>query len=278
MENLALQPLVSICIPCYNAGAFIQETLKSVFSQTYRNIKVVVCDDCSTDNSVEKVKEMNDSRLELVVNPRNLGQIANYNNALSHAVGKYTKLLCDDDILEPECIEKQVRAFEMQAGKNVVLVTANRKNIINEKGERVLSMKIFPGEGFFNGKKMIKKIAHRGNIIGEPGAPLMLTDALQKVPVVYEDMDMWIRILVHGNLFVMDDTVFNFRISLNSLTSTSAHRWWSGMKYYNSILDRCGACPDSGLTKYDIAIGKAIAFLRGLARSFFVGMVLRKNR
>jgi glycosyltransferase involved in cell wall biosynthesis len=275
--NNSTQPLVSICIPCYNAGEYIQETLKSVFSQTYQNIKVIVCDDRSTDNSVEKIKEFHDPRLKLVINPKNLGQFANYNNALSHAVGKYVKLLCADDIIAPECIAKQVHAFEMHSDDNVVLVTSNKKNIIDAQGKRIFSMQCFAGKGLFEGKKIIKKAVHRGNIIGEPGATLMQVEALRKIPVMFhEDLDLWLKILVYGNLFVMDDVVFNFRIPSTSWTST--HSWYKSWIYISNFLDKWQKNPDFELTKFDIVIGKTIALFKTVARVLFVRWVLRKNR
>ena len=48
--------LVSIITPCYNAGSVIAETIESVLQQSYQNWEMLICDDCSTDNSVEVIR------------------------------------------------------------------------------------------------------------------------------------------------------------------------------------------------------------------------------
>ena len=65
------RPLVSIITPCYNAGKFITETIESVLSQTYQNWEMLICDDCSTDNSVEIIQAYadKDSRIKLFKTP-----------------------------------------------------------------------------------------------------------------------------------------------------------------------------------------------------------------
>ena len=52
------QPLVSVVIPCYNHEQFVQDCIQSVIDQTYQNIELIIIDDGSKDNSVEKIKEL----------------------------------------------------------------------------------------------------------------------------------------------------------------------------------------------------------------------------
>ena len=56
MQNL---PLVSICIPVYNGANYIDETINCCINQSYKNIEVIVSDNCSTDNTVELIKKYN---------------------------------------------------------------------------------------------------------------------------------------------------------------------------------------------------------------------------
>jgi glycosyltransferase involved in cell wall biosynthesis len=239
------QPLVSICIPSYNAGKFIGDTIRSVLAQTHRKLEIIVCDDCSNDDTLQVVKSFADPRITVYVNERNLGCSGNYNRALSYAKGKYVKLLCADDLITPDCIEKQVRAFEENEGENIVLVTAD-KYVINENGKHIFS-KSFPGKGLIEGKKAVRKsILYGTNIFGEPGLPLMKTDVLRKTSGVTEDryytycndFDLWCKILLHGNLFVIRAPLFLFRVVNASVTARAGWRQARILKDYWTLLCR----------------------------------------
>ena len=90
---------VSICIPTYNGAQFIRKTLESVLNQSYQNIEVIVNDDCSTDNTMDIVRSMNDSRIKIYANEENLGLVRNWNMTVSYATGEFVKLMCQDDLL-----------------------------------------------------------------------------------------------------------------------------------------------------------------------------------
>jgi len=266
-----MQPLVSICIPCYNASPFIAETLQSVLSQTYTNLEIIVCDDRSKDNTVDVVKNISDSRISIHVNEHNLGSSGNYNKALSYATGTYVKLLCADDLITPDCIEKQVLAFEKNANKNIVLVTAE-KRIINEKGKH-LFIKKFPGKGIIDGKKAIQKSVRNGtNIIGEPGLPLMKTDILRQTSGVIEDkyftycndFDLWCKILLHGNLFVLKKPLFSFRIVTTSTTSNAGWTQARVVKDYFTLLYKQN---QHGISKRSLLFGKFMVNMMTFARN-----------
>ena len=70
------EELVSVCIPAYNSGRFIVRTIESILNQTYKNIEIVVVDDCSSDDTVDKVKSIKDDRIKLIVNEANLGMLS----------------------------------------------------------------------------------------------------------------------------------------------------------------------------------------------------------
>jgi glycosyltransferase involved in cell wall biosynthesis len=269
--------LASICIPCYNSAPFIGETLLSVLAQTYTNLEVIICDDCSKDNTLEVVKTFTDSRISIHVNTHNLGCSGNYNQVLSYATGKYAKLLCADDLITPDCIEKQVRAFEENAEKNIVLVTAE-KYVIKEKGKK-LFIKKFPGKGgLIDGKKAIRKSMRNGtNIFGEPGLPLMRTDVLRKTSGITEDkyftycndLDLWSKILLHGNLFVIKKPLFSFRLVSTSVTSNTGGKQAKIVKDYFTLLYRQ---KQHDISKFTLFVGKwmvnAMAFARNIIYKF----------
>ena len=265
-------PLVSICIPCYNAADFIAETIQSVLDQTYQNIEIIICDDRSTDNTLDVVRRFEDKRIQLYENEKNLGCSGNYNRVLSYAKGKYTKLLCADDIITPTCIEKQMMAFEKHADKNIAMVTAY-KYVINEKGKK-LFIKRFPGKkGFLNGKKAIRKsVLYGTNIFGEPGLPLLKTSILNQTSGVIEDkyytycndFDLWCKMLLLGNLYVINEPMFSFRIVSTSVTSNAGWKQAAILKNYFKLLHND---EKYGISTFTLFIGKIMVNIMTLARA-----------
>ncbi|HSR30420.1 MAG TPA: glycosyltransferase [Anaerolineae bacterium] len=111
-------PLVSICIPAYNAQRFVAETLESALEQTYPNIEIVVSDDCSTDRTAEIVKQYESKGIRLIRQPTNLGRYGNANAVIRASKGEYVLKLDADDLVDPDHITQQ--ATVMQAYPQVV--------------------------------------------------------------------------------------------------------------------------------------------------------------
>ena len=109
-----VQDLVSIIMPSYNCGAYVEETIRSVQAQTYSNWEIVFVDDCSTDDTIKVVSEMQkqDSRIRLFQNEKNSGAAVSRNRALSEACGRWIAFLDSDDLWEPTKLEKQVKFME----------------------------------------------------------------------------------------------------------------------------------------------------------------------
>jgi glycosyltransferase involved in cell wall biosynthesis len=108
MEN----PLVSVVMPAYNAGKFIESAIKSILFQSYGNIELIIIDDGSTDNTLEIIKSFNDSRIILIKNNNNIGQPLSRNKAIGSAKGKYIANADADDINMSNRVEKQVKILE----------------------------------------------------------------------------------------------------------------------------------------------------------------------
>ena len=103
------KPKVSICIPCHNAGDYLEATLDSLLAQTYDNIEIIVTNDGSTDQS----KDILDRYPDLIVINERCGSAAkSRNRALREASGDYVKFFDADDLLSPEMVERQVARLD----------------------------------------------------------------------------------------------------------------------------------------------------------------------
>lgn len=129
------QPLkVSVIVPAYNAGEMLEWVVGSLLDQTWRNLEVVVVDDCSTDDTravVERIARR-DGRVQLVTLKNNSGAYPARNAGLSHASGDLVTVHDSDDWSHPQRIELQVAALESSDG---LVATMSQWVRVNEELE-----------------------------------------------------------------------------------------------------------------------------------------------
>lgn len=106
------KPLVSVVIPVYNAEKYIKESLESILNQTYAKLEIIVCNDGSTDKSVNIVQQYKDNRIKIMDAPQNAGISSTLNRGVRACTGKYIAIMDADDWSYPERIEKQVQLME----------------------------------------------------------------------------------------------------------------------------------------------------------------------
>ena len=99
---------VSIITPCYNSSAFLPETIESVLNQTFKDWEWLIADDCSSDNSIDIINNVNDPRITLTISEKNGGAGNARNLALEKAKGRFITFLDADDYWEPTFLEEMV--------------------------------------------------------------------------------------------------------------------------------------------------------------------------
>jgi len=99
-----MTPLISVIIPVYNVEKYLRECLDSVINQTYGNLEIICIDDCSTDFSLEILKEFakKDRRIEILTSQKNSGAGLTRNRGIEAASGDYIHFLDPDDRLDLE--------------------------------------------------------------------------------------------------------------------------------------------------------------------------------
>lgn len=102
--------LVSIITPSHNCGEYIADTIKSIMAQSYENWELIICDDCSTDNTKEVLSPFLSScpKIKYICNEKNSGAAVSRNNALREARGKWIAFLDADDLWSQDKLEKQL--------------------------------------------------------------------------------------------------------------------------------------------------------------------------
>lgn len=131
-------PLVSVVMPAYNAGNYIEEAVNSILDQSYSNFEFIIIDDGSTDCTPEILKRLTDPRIKLIFNEKNEGNYPARNKACRLAKGKYIAVMDADDVAMPERVAIQVKYMEDNLdvllvggayrlmGKNRIIVEATK--------------------------------------------------------------------------------------------------------------------------------------------------------
>ena len=105
------QPLVSVRVVTYNSSKTVEETLDSIYNQTYSNIELIISDDCSKDNTVAICRnwiELHKERFvrtEMITVDKNTGVTGNVNRSEEACKGVWVKGIAGDDVLMPNCIQ-----------------------------------------------------------------------------------------------------------------------------------------------------------------------------
>lgn len=129
--------LVSVITPVYNAERFLENTLQSVIDQTYKNIEIVLVDDCSKDKSAKIIERFMSEGIQISYHLQDLnrGAGAARNKALELARGQYVAFLDSDDVWLPQKIEQQIALMkEKQTGFSYAAI-----EMIDENGKQIKS-------------------------------------------------------------------------------------------------------------------------------------------
>ena len=128
-----MKPLVSVLMPVYNAEKYLAASIGSILAQTYGDFELLICDDASTDGSLEIVRSFDDTRMTLLTNRENLGNAATRNRLIEHASGEYVAVLDADDTAEPDRLARQVDFLERNPE---IGLCGSWVNVIGHDGER----------------------------------------------------------------------------------------------------------------------------------------------
>lgn len=225
--NAEKAPLVSIIALCYNHEDYLQRSLQSLFDQTYSNIEIIIVDDASDDNSVQKIQEITKDHpaIRLIANPDNLGNTTSFNKALKIANGEYIIDFATDDILLPRFVEKQVHNFTSNATgqlgvsfTNVAMVNEDGKHLHNHfKTNSDGKAEVFPPTGYIY-PQILKKYLY--NSCGMMMKREVL-DHLQGYDeqLAYEDLDFLFRASNLYHIGYVDEVLVHKTVLNSSLTS-----------------------------------------------------------
>lgn len=121
--------LVSCILTTYNRSYVLKRSLNSIINQTYKNLEILVIDDCSSDNTKEIVKIYNDSRIKYIRHNLNKGLAQARNTGMENSTGEFMAFLDDDDEWLPHKLKEQLKVFQNSELKNLGMVMCGMRRI-----------------------------------------------------------------------------------------------------------------------------------------------------
>lgn len=231
MRKMQKKPLVSIISPTYNDENTIEETIKSVLNQSYKNWEMLIVDDCSTDKTPDIVKKYQekDKRIKLYRLDKNSGASVARNKAIEEAKGKYIAFLDCDDIWFNKKLEKQINYME----KNNYYFTYTDYEYMSKDGKILNRKRVCP-----------KKVSYFKMLLGDSVGCLTVIYNREKAGLIQipllkkrNDYALWCRVLKKVKKgYKYNDVLARYRISGNSISSGKKSKL---LKYHYQMHIEC---------------------------------------
>ena len=223
MSRGGQSPLVSVCVPAYNAERTLVATLDSILAQDFDDFEVVVVDNNSTDRTGEILAGYRDPRLRVRINGTTLPMAANWNCSVESARGRFFKLVCADDLIAPQCLSQQVPIM-LEPG---VAATCSLFDVVDDDGV-VLSKSRGASEllGFHTGCDAMRTLVRRlPDEIGPSASFMFRTEDFRRSAGFRPDfhytfdIDLWVRLCVNGSWYGQAESLAVNRASEYNVSS-----------------------------------------------------------
>jgi glycosyltransferase involved in cell wall biosynthesis len=180
--------MISAIMPVYNCAGFVRESVLSVLNQTEAGFELLILDDCSTDGTIDKLREFDDPRIRIFYSDHNIGQAHQLNKGIGLARGEYIAIVHGDDINLPERFSEQLALFRDHPELDIV------GSWIEYFGSRQGDWKAPVGqEECFLELLTESPLAHP-TVMMRSGPLLGLEEVYRQDRVPAEDYDLWVRL------------------------------------------------------------------------------------
>lgn len=280
--------MVCVCVPAYNAGGTLAQTLESILSQTWRDLEVLVVDNASTDNTPEVAQAFacRDPRVRLLRFKENIGGEGNFSRCIKLATGRYTAIFHADDIYSPGMVQQEVEALENNPAAGAVFTMAEG---VDETGLPVRSYSLPPGlvpgpDGLYRFGEVFKAVLKYGNFLFCPGV-MARTSVYQNTVRHWNgetykssaDLDVWLRILKEFPVAILDKPLLKYRLSPSSFSYLAARSRTTPPDIFLVLDDYVKHAPQGLLSRDDLA-NYALQRLRdSINRAFNLLLQGKKN-
>jgi glycosyltransferase involved in cell wall biosynthesis len=211
--GLSPAPRVSIGVPVYNGERFLAETLESLVNQSYRDLEIIIGDNCSTDGTEAICRSLaaRDPRVRYLRHERNLGIAGNYMRLLEEARGGYFRWAAADDLSDPRAVEACVEALDQHPD---AVLAYPKTRLIDEEGKQLEDYEdnvdlpfARPSERF---TQLLIRLGLCNAVFG-----LIRTEVLRRTrgirPFVGSDIPFLAELALHGKFVEVPERLFSRR-------------------------------------------------------------------
>ena len=208
------EPLVSVIIPTYNREKIISDSISSVLNQTYKNFELIIVDDCSIDNTVDVVKKIDDPRIVVLRQPRNMGACAARNRGVDESRGSIIAFQDSDDLWDERKLEWQISELYKNHA-DITFCAAQRT--MNGAIELLPEVR---GSGFINKRKLqTKSMVSTQMLVGF--SECFKAEKFDERFPRYQDYDLVIRLAEKYKFYYVDEPLVSILVQADSITNDS---------------------------------------------------------
>lgn len=229
-------PEISICVPTYNGVQYLAECINSIVAQTYRDFEVLICDDQSSDGTLDLARELakGDERFRFISNPRRFGLVGNWNNCIKQARGEWIKLVFQDDVIMPTCIETLLGACKRErkpfgfCERDFIFENGTSNSMREWFAEHKRKLQSnYRGGPVINAERatQIAANAPSHNLVGEPPVTLIKKRLFDELGGFDEalsqlcDAEFWCRVMINYGAVFVPANLAAFRIHGKAATA-----------------------------------------------------------
>ena len=208
--NELTKEMISIVLPVYNGEKYLSQSIESCLNQTFKNIELIIVNDCSTDNTLNIANQYaeKDCRVKVISNIENKKLPASLNIGHNEVKGDFITWTSDDNFYELDALDLLLKSL---LANEADIVYCNIF-LIDNLGNRIREVSLLGFENLIFGNVIGSCFLYRRNVFEK-------NNGYNESLFLIEDYDFWLRAILHSKYYKLDQFLYNYRKHENSLTN-----------------------------------------------------------
>ena len=212
-----MSPTISVIMSVYNDSKYLEKSIESILNQTYNDFEFIICNDCSSDDSLSIIEKyaMLDKRIVIINNQDNLGLATSLNKCLDIAKGEFIARMDSDDISLPNRFKEELDFLKTHSE---IAVVGCKCNVIDDLGEKRKEFLIHEGEVTLLDAIKKTQIIHPTVMMRKSALLKVSGYTVDEKTQRAEDYDLWCKLLEKGyKIFNIDRILFLYREGISGI-------------------------------------------------------------